>query len=425
MDLMIFDDDPYAGELIATIGEDEGLSIEKHLDGVNALEKVRHARPRLVVTDIMMPGMDGISLCRAVRSDPALAAVQVVVCSGKQFDEDRQRALAAGAAAFFTKPLELARLRETIARLVPRASLAAAGPGGLPAAPATALRARVWGSRGPGGEAASYCVAMEFGGGRLLLLDAGSGLAGALAPPPPQDRQIWLLLSRHHSEHMAGFPALAPWLGQGCVFRVAGPGDMTEVGFIFVKSLPGASAAQAQFYQLCEGPFQLWPDVTLSALLANHPGATLAFRIDHRGRSLVYCPDNELEDPDDVQTDFNEKLARFARGADILIHDARFSDEDFSRRAALERSDPALPADLTGTAAPGGEGRRFQGHSCPSLAVDLALKAGARRLVLFGLDAAYTPAEVERIVKAARVRLKESRSTLQLDAAEAGQTLEA
>ena len=134
---------------------------------------------------------------------------------------------------------------------------------------------------------------------------------------------------------MAGFPALASWLGQGCVFRVAGPGDMPEVGFIFVKSLPGASAAQAQFYQLCEGPFQLWPDVTLSALLTNHPGATMAFRIDHRGRSLVYCPDNELEDPEDVQTDFNEKLARFARGADILIHDSRFSDEDFSRMAAL------------------------------------------------------------------------------------------
>ncbi len=98
MDVMIFDDDPYAAELIATIVGDEERNVEKHLDKIDALEKIRRGRPRLVVADIMMPGMDGISLCRAVRSDPALTSVQVVICSAKQFDEDRQNAQAAGAA---------------------------------------------------------------------------------------------------------------------------------------------------------------------------------------------------------------------------------------------------------------------------------------------------------------------------------------
>jgi CheY-like chemotaxis protein/ribonuclease BN (tRNA processing enzyme) len=423
MDVMIFDDDPYAAELIATIAEDEGLSVEKHLDGIDALEKVRCGRPRLVVTDIMMPGTDGISLCRAVRSDPALASIQVVICSGKQFEEDRQRALASGAAAYFTKPLDLAKLREAMARLAPRSNIAVPGVGAPGGGLAPAFRAKVWGCRSAGPGAASFCVCVEFGS-RLVILDAGTGLAGATSGPPPDEPQVWLLLSRHHSDHMAGFPALAPWLQQGCVLRVAGPGDMTEVGFIFVRCLPGTSAAQAQFYQLCEGPFQLWPDVTLTALLANHPGATMAFRLDHRGRSLVYCPGNELEDPDDVQTDFNEKLARFARGADVLLHDARYSDEDFVQRPTLERADPALPGDLAGAAAPDQPGRRFQGHSCPSLAADLALKAGVRRLVLFQLDESYGTAEVERIVRSCRNRLKESRSTLQLDVAEAGQVLE-
>ncbi|MCX5794041.1 MAG: response regulator [Elusimicrobia bacterium] len=423
MDMMIFDDDPYAAELIATIAEDEGLTVEKHLDGIDALEKIRCGRPRLVVTDIMMPGIDGISLCRAVRADPALASIHVVVCSGKQFEEDRQRALAAGAAAYFTKPLEMARLRETMARLLPRSSLAVPGLAPVGGAPAPAFRAKVWGCRNAGTEAASHCVCVEFGS-RLLILDAGTGLAGATAGPPPQDRQLWLLLSRHHSDNMTGFPALAPWLRQGCVFRVAGPGDMTEVGFIFVRCLPGTSAAQAQFYQLSEGPFQLWPDVALTALLANHPGATMAFRLDHRGRSLVYCPANELEDPDDVQTDFNEKMARFARGADVLLHDARYSDEDFAHRPDRGPAGAALPADLSTAGAQARPGREFQGHSCPSLAVDLALKSGARRLVLFQLDARYGPAEVDGIVRASRDRLRESRSTLRLDAAEAGQVLE-
>jgi len=423
MDMMIFDDDPYAADLIATIAEDDGLTVEKHLDGIAALEKVRGGRPRLVVADIMMPGMDGIALCRAVRSDPDLAAIPVVICSGKQFEEDRQRALAAGAAAYFTKPLDLAKLREAIARLAPRSHIAGPGVGAPGSGPAPAFRAKVWGCRSAGPQAASYCVCVEFGS-RLVVLDAGTGLAGATCGPPPQDRQPWLLLSRHHAEHMAGFPALAAWLQQGCTLRVAGPGNMAEVGSIFARCLPGTSAQQAQFYQLCEGPFQLWPDVTLSALLANHPGATMALRLDHRGRSLVYCPDNELEDPDGVQTDFNEKLTRFARGADVLLHDARYSDEDYAQRPGPQQADPALPADLT---APGGEtqpDRSYQGHSCPSLAADLARKAGVRRLVLFQLDGRYGPAEVERIVRAGRDRLKESHSTLRLDAAEAGQVLE-
>jgi CheY-like chemotaxis protein/ribonuclease BN (tRNA processing enzyme) len=405
MDMMIFDDDPYAAELIATIAQDDGLIVEKHLDGIDALEKVRCGRPRLVVADIMMPGMDGISLCRAVRSDPALAGISVLVCSGKQFDEDRQRALAAGASAYFTKPLELAKLRAAIARLLPRAEGPAAAP---QASRAPAFQAKVWGCRSaqPGG--ASYCVCVEFGR-RLVILDAGTGLAAAVAGPPPEERPVWLLLSRQHSDHMAGFAALAPWLRQGCVLSVAGPGDMTEAGFIFVRALPGISAEQAQFYRLSEGPFQLWPDVALSVLLANHPGATLAFRLDHRGRSLVYCPDNELEDSDDVQTDFNEKLARFARGADVMLHDARYSDEDY-------RADGG-----EGAAQPGMRGK---GHSCPALAADLALKAGGRRLVLFQLDAGYSAAEVERIVSAGRERLRQSCSTLRLDAAQAGQVLE-
>jgi len=419
MDVMIFDDDPYAGDLIATIAEDGGLSVEKNLDGIEALEKIRRGRPRLVVADIMMPGIDGISLCRAVRSDPALASIPVVICSGKQFDEDRRLALAAGAAAYFTKPLDLAKLRETIARLLPRSNIAVpalSAPGQIRK---PAFRAKVWGCRSAGPGAASYCVCVEFGR-RLVILDAGTGLAGATAGPPPEDRQAWLLLSRNHSDHLAGLSALAPWLQQGCLLRVAGPGDMTEVGRIFGNCLPGTNAQQAQFYQLSEGPFQLWPDVTLSALFANHPGAAMAFRLDHRGRSLVYCPDNELEDPDDVQSDFNEKLTRLARGADVLLHDARYSDEDFARRPGPESAGPAHTADLSAPEAD----RMFQGHSSASLALDLALRAGARRLVLFELDARYDAAEVDRIVGAGRERLKAGRSTLRLDAAEAGQVLE-
>lgn len=171
-----------------------------------------------------------------------------------------------------------------------------------------------------------------------------------------------------------------------------------SLGRILREAFQAPALGSIQSLLLTEAGLRPWPDVTLSALFTRHPGPTLAFRVEHKGRVLVYCPDNEPEDSEDTQTDFPEKLSRFVRGADLLIHDARWLDEDYDRH-------------------------RGEGHACPHLALELAKNEGVRRLVLFHLDSSYGASDLELLGGTLRRRLREEFSSLELDVAAAGMSI--
>ncbi|MEV6350358.1 response regulator [Actinoplanes sp. NPDC051851] len=91
-------------------------------DGAAALEAVREHRPDLVVTDVDMPRMTGLDLCRAIRADDALRHIPVVVASGSLLPGDEQ-ASAAGASATLLKPFLPAQLLAVVAGLLPPAEV--------------------------------------------------------------------------------------------------------------------------------------------------------------------------------------------------------------------------------------------------------------------------------------------------------------
>jgi signal transduction histidine kinase/CheY-like chemotaxis protein len=104
-------------------------SVDVASDGTAALAAVRTRRPDLIVTDIMMPGLDGFGLLRAVRGDPRTAAIPVIMLSARAGEEARVEGLEAGADDYLVKPfaarelvarvrthLELATLREGMRR---------------------------------------------------------------------------------------------------------------------------------------------------------------------------------------------------------------------------------------------------------------------------------------------------------------------
>jgi CheY-like chemotaxis protein len=72
-------------------------------DGAQALHAVRQHRPDVVITDVEMPHLTGLQLCRAIRDDPELQAIPVVLVSGSIHPED-PRAVEAGATDILTKP---------------------------------------------------------------------------------------------------------------------------------------------------------------------------------------------------------------------------------------------------------------------------------------------------------------------------------
>lgn len=112
--VVIAEDEPRLLASLAFIVRREGGTPLEAADGHAALELIRAHRPVLALLDVMMPGLDGLAVTRAVRAEPALAATPIIVVTALgQADHERQ-ALEAGATAYLRKPFAVADLRAMI-----------------------------------------------------------------------------------------------------------------------------------------------------------------------------------------------------------------------------------------------------------------------------------------------------------------------
>jgi two-component system, cell cycle response regulator len=94
---------------------DHGFEVVTAFSGAQALDAARTARPDVILLDIMMPGMDGVEVCRHLKSDLDLRPIPVIMVSAREMDQDVIRGLDAGAHDYVTKPFNtqivLARIR--------------------------------------------------------------------------------------------------------------------------------------------------------------------------------------------------------------------------------------------------------------------------------------------------------------------------
>ncbi|MEX2252716.1 MAG: response regulator [Thermoleophilaceae bacterium] len=112
--VLIADDDPFIRRLIATTLEDvSGFELIEATDGVEAVEVAERESPSLIFLDIDMPRLDGIEACRQLRARAEAESTTIVMLTAAAESEVQQRAEAAGADLFLTKPfspLELLRM---------------------------------------------------------------------------------------------------------------------------------------------------------------------------------------------------------------------------------------------------------------------------------------------------------------------------
>ena len=120
--ILVVERNPIVQRLERYFLEQAGYTVEFVADGVSALARAHELHPQILVTEILVPKMDGLSLCYTLKSDPSTSDIRVLVFSHLHAEE---RARDAGADAFLLKPLDETLLIENVERLISTAERSA------------------------------------------------------------------------------------------------------------------------------------------------------------------------------------------------------------------------------------------------------------------------------------------------------------
>jgi two-component system phosphate regulon response regulator PhoB len=120
--VLVVDDDPDVRELVALRLRLDGYEVQGEADGEAGLAAATARPPALVIADWMMPRLSGLELCRALRRDPATAAVPVLLLTARTQEDDVQRAFAAGADDYILKPFSPRELSSRVGAVLARSA---------------------------------------------------------------------------------------------------------------------------------------------------------------------------------------------------------------------------------------------------------------------------------------------------------------
>ncbi|MEA3019749.1 MAG: hypothetical protein QOI47_1273 [Actinomycetota bacterium] len=116
--VLVVDDDPVIVRLLEVNFEMEGFTVVSAIDGIDGVAKARTEQPDVIVSDVMMPKLNGLELCAALKSDEVTRAIPVVLLSAKAQVTDIRAGLDAGADDYVTKPFEPLDLIDRVNKLL-------------------------------------------------------------------------------------------------------------------------------------------------------------------------------------------------------------------------------------------------------------------------------------------------------------------
>lgn len=233
------------------------------------------------------------------------------------------------------------------------------------------------------------CVSVRVPGDDPLFFDLGTG-ARYLARELAHDGTFrgTCLLSHLHWDHTQGLPFFTPLLSNGAELHVHAPvqPDGRTVGDVLhdtirpplfpvtLDELPGS----IRFHDTTEGTFRVG-QATVTAREVPHNGPTLGYRVEWKGRSVVYLSDHQQ--PRDGSFGLTRGARELVTDADVLIHDAQYTEAEFALKSTW-------------------------GHCTIDYAVWVAIEAGVRTLVLFHHDPTRTDDALDEITACAAQRAR-------------------
>ena len=115
--ILVVEDEPVIRELVRSMLDDGPVEVETTGNGADGLRRARESRFDLVLLDVVLPGMDGLTVCRMLKADPATAPTPLYMLTAKTRRSDLEAALAAGANGYIHKPFRGSELMELVERL--------------------------------------------------------------------------------------------------------------------------------------------------------------------------------------------------------------------------------------------------------------------------------------------------------------------
>jgi CheY-like chemotaxis protein len=118
--ILVVDDNPANLKLVRILLSGEGYDVRVAADAEEALSVLRGFRPRLILMDLQLPGMDGLALTARLKAEPATRDIEIIALTAYAMKGDEERARAAGCDGYITKPIDTRVLPEIVGRRMGR-----------------------------------------------------------------------------------------------------------------------------------------------------------------------------------------------------------------------------------------------------------------------------------------------------------------
>ena len=282
------------------------------------------------------------------------------------------------------------------------------------------MRLKFWGTRGsiatPGKSTVRYggntpCIELRLSNNGLIIFDAGTGIRnlGEKLIETGESINAYLLVSHPHWDHIQGFPFFKPAFISGNELTIVG-GETEKVSLkkmiadqmnkIYFPIQLNELKATIKFRRVEEETFEVF-GAQVQTIFVNHPSFAIGYRVSHQGKSIVYISDNEpfdrtsheamrnveqviVDKYSKVPGDPNSRIFDFVQGADLLIHDATYTPEEYVDRVGW-------------------------GHSHYLFALNVAAEGNVKNLVLFHHDPAHDDEKVDDILKKCQHEIRSRR----------------
>jgi phosphoribosyl 1,2-cyclic phosphodiesterase len=257
------------------------------------------------------------------------------------------------------------------------------------------MRIKFWGTRGtrptPGRRTLRYggnttCVEVRDRENNLIVIDSGSGiseLGNGFSPTDPL--QAHLLITHTHLDHIQGFPFFLPAFVPGTHLTIVGPaGSAKSLQAAFADQMDPAyfpvrlshMPAEMEFIERNPGETFEVGALRITPHLLMHPIPTFGYRIDEGSSRFCFATDNEIAMFANQENGTLKDLTNWCRDADLLVHDAQYSTEEYKTHAGF-------------------------GHSTYEEALALAEQAGVKELGFFHHDPVHSDSDIDALIEEA------------------------